>query len=84
MDVDPTHHRRGVGSALVHALCESIGDDGIKFLFVATLHPSVAYEPYQRTRSFYEKLGFVYVLAEHGFVPETNPIAYYLKVFEPS
>jgi len=84
MGVARAHHRHGVGSALVHALCQSIGSDGVKFLFVATLHPSVAYEPYQRTRSFYETLGFVYALAEHGALPDTNPIAYYLKVLEPS
>jgi hypothetical protein len=52
---------------------------GVRYLFVATLHPNVPYEPYWRTRRFYEAMGFVYVLEEQFPANPENPIAYYLK-----
>ena len=47
-------------------------------MFVATLHPSAAYEPYERTQRFYEAMGFRYVLEEQ-FPDEENPTAFYMK-----
>jgi GNAT superfamily N-acetyltransferase len=78
LGVDPAHHRSGVGRALLEAAIKGV-NRGARYLFVATLHPSVAYEPYQRTRRFYEAMGFVYVLDEHFMGDPKNPIAYYLK-----
>ena len=65
LGVDPTRHRTGVGRALVEAAVKDCQNRGIRYLFVATLHPSLPYEPYRRTRLFYEALGFLYVLEEH-------------------
>jgi GNAT superfamily N-acetyltransferase len=76
MGVDPRHHRSGIGRALVEAACEAARTNGAKFLFVSTLHPSKLYEPYHNTRSFYEAMGFNYVLEEQ-FAREENPLAYY-------
>jgi GNAT superfamily N-acetyltransferase len=76
--VDPAYHRSGIGRALIEAASDTARRDGAKFLFVATLHPSVNYEPYQRTRRFYEALGFQYVLEEQ-FPDEQNPQGYYMK-----
>jgi ribosomal protein S18 acetylase RimI-like enzyme len=79
MGVDRACHRLGVGRTLVEAACAAANADGAAFLFVCTLHPSVAYEPYERTRRFYEALGFRYVLEEQ--VPDkTNPLAIYMKL----
>lgn len=83
LGVDPARHRHGIGTALVRSACASLHAEGAKFLFVATLHPSVAYEPYERTRLFYESMGFVYAHDEHGAEAHANPIAYYLKNLEP-
>ena len=78
MGVDRASHRSGIGGALVEAACAAARADGAAFLFVYTLHPSVAYEPYERTRRFYESTGFRYVLEEQ--VPDaTNPLAIYMK-----
>jgi ribosomal protein S18 acetylase RimI-like enzyme len=78
LGVDPRCHRSGIGRALVEAACGAATSDGVKFLFVCTLHPSRDYEPYQRTRRFYEAMGFRYVLEEQ-FPDEKNPLAFYMK-----
>ena len=56
--------------------------EGIKFLFVMTLHPDDPYEPYRRTRTFYEGLGFDLALAgvNGPTKSRSNRLAYYLKV----
>lgn len=78
LGVDPNWHRAGIGRALVEATCKAAQADGVKFLFVSTLHPRETYEPYQRTRHFYEAMGFQYVLEEQA-PKEGNPLAYYMK-----
>ena len=51
-------HRRGVGSTLVrHAFSETRAR-GRPYLTVKTRGPSRPYEPYERTRAFYEAVGF--------------------------
>jgi hypothetical protein len=47
-------------------------------MFVSTLHPRVSHEPYERTRLFYEAIGFRYVLEEQ-FPDKANPLALYMK-----
>ena len=70
--VDPDHHREGLGRALIGAVEGRLRRDRLRYLFVATLHPDDPYEPYRRTRAFYERLGFELVLSR-------EPLAYYLK-----
>src|SRR5471032_981533 len=64
LGVDPTCHRSGIGRALVEAATEAARRRGVKYLFVATLHPDDPYEPYLRTRKFYEAMGFAHALDE--------------------
>jgi GNAT superfamily N-acetyltransferase len=78
LGVDPRWHRCGIGGALVEAASGAAQSEGVSFLFVSTLHPSVDYEPYDRTRHFYEAMGFRYVL-EEPLSNETNPHAIYMK-----
>ena len=82
LGVDPDRHRRGIGRALVSAVVHRLREDKVGFLFVMTLHPDVDYEPYQRTRAFYERLGFVFALeTRHGPTGlSSDPLAYYLKI----
>lgn len=59
MAVMPTRHRKGIGRALVeHAQSECLARN-IRFLQVKTLGPSRPCEPYDRTRKFYQSMGFV-------------------------
>jgi GNAT superfamily N-acetyltransferase len=79
MGVEPSHHRSGVGRALCEAAQTAARNSGVKYFFVATLHPDDPYEPFQRTRRFYEAMGFYYVLKEQFPSDPSNPGAYYLK-----
>lgn len=79
MAVDPTRHGSGIGRALIEMASEAARTRGVKYLFVATLHPDIPYEPYERTRRFYEAMDFVYVLEEQSPADPSNPMGYYLK-----
>ena len=66
-------HRAGVGRALVaHAEAWARGR-GATFLTVKTRGPSKPYEPYERTRAFYEALGFVALEEFTEFWDPENP-----------
>lgn len=82
LGVDPDHHRSGIGRALVERVERQLEDEGVKYLLVMTLHPDDPYEPYQRTRRFYEALGFAFVLTmDHGEEGvQDNLLACYLKL----
>jgi GNAT superfamily N-acetyltransferase len=56
--VRPHAHRQGVGKALVRHACAVAQDLGKPYLTVKTQGPSRDYEPYRRTRAFYEAVGF--------------------------
>ena len=57
--VRPDEHRRGVGRALVKKALAVARELGRPYLTVKTRGPSLPYEPYERTRAFYEAVGFV-------------------------
>lgn len=56
--VRPQAHRRGVGKALIQQACAVARELKKRYLTVKTLGPSAGYEPYGRTRAFYEAVGF--------------------------
>jgi GNAT superfamily N-acetyltransferase len=58
MAVDPAVHRRGVGRAMVEALERDLARDSVRLLQVKTLGPSDPDEGYQKTRLFYQAMGF--------------------------
>jgi len=58
MGVLEDYHRQGVGEKLIKA-CEIFCHNNQKeFLTVKTLDASANYEPYDKTRNFYIKMGF--------------------------
>jgi ribosomal protein S18 acetylase RimI-like enzyme len=81
LGVDPDHHRQGIGRALIGAVERQLREEKIKFLFVMTLDPDDPYEPYRRTRLFYERLGFELALSSGRALTASSadPLAYYLK-----
>jgi ribosomal protein S18 acetylase RimI-like enzyme len=58
LGVRPELHRRGICRRLIDRLCGELRRVGVAELRVDTLGPSVAYEPYERTRAFYQAVGF--------------------------
>ena len=56
--VRPHAHRRGVGKALIQQALATTRELGKPYLTVKTQGPSSGYEPYARTRAFYEAVGF--------------------------
>ena len=84
LGIDPRQHRQGIGRSLIAAVEHRLRQERVKFLFVMTLHPADPYEPYRRTRAFYEALGFELALgaAQGPNGSASDPLAYYLKVLE--
>ena len=72
LGVDPDHHRKRIGRALIGAIEDRLKHERLKYLFVTTLHANDPDESYRGTRAFYERLGFELVLSR-------EPLAYYLK-----
>ena len=58
MAVSPTHHGRGIGTALLCRAEDALRARGVQYLQVKTLGPSRPDEPYARTRGFYSRMGF--------------------------
>ena len=56
--VAPDRHRQGIGTALMARFLERAREAGAHRVRVATLAATVDYEPYARTRAFYETCGF--------------------------
>jgi len=52
---------------------------GFKYLTVKTLDSSVTYEPYEKTRNFYRKLGFIPIEVFPLFWDKDNPCLFMAK-----
>ena len=72
MAVDQAVHRRGVGRAMVEALERDLARDRVRLLQVKTLGPSDPDPGYQRTRLFYQAMGFEPLEEITGLWPD-NP-----------
>jgi len=59
MGVLEDYHRKGIGRMLVMMAEHYVRGMGKRFFTVKTLSSRDPYEPYQRTRSFYESMGFL-------------------------
>jgi N-acetylglutamate synthase-like GNAT family acetyltransferase len=53
------HHQQGVGSRLIERAERAAAEMGLTELATWTLGDAVDYEPYERTRGFYAKHGFI-------------------------
>jgi hypothetical protein len=71
-------HRAGIGRQLVERAVADVRAAGVQLLQVKTLGPSDDYEPYARTRAFYEALGFL-PLEEHLTLWPGNPCLVLVK-----
>ncbi|MFF0344905.1 GNAT family N-acetyltransferase [Kribbella sp. NPDC004875] len=52
---------QGVGGLLMREVLAELRADGVEVVEVKTLDGSVEYEPYESTRAFWERMGFVQI-----------------------
>ena len=71
-------HRQGIGSLLIGALLHIAREAGAARVAVETLAPTHDYEPYARSRAFYEARGFELASVEPGGFPEGSDKATYV------
>jgi ribosomal protein S18 acetylase RimI-like enzyme len=78
----PERQQEGVGTQLIQHTLEELKKRGIRLLEVKTLAPTVEYEPYERTRRFYERRGFVLldIIDPYPGWEPGNPCAIYLLI----
>lgn len=76
--VDPRFHRAGVGRRMVSFAEDQLRRAGARFLQVKTLGPSRPSEHYERTRRFYESMGFI-ALEEFPTLWPGNPALQLVK-----
>jgi GNAT superfamily N-acetyltransferase len=73
MAVREAFHRHGAGRALVNAAEAFARSQGAEFFMVKTLAPSAKSEEYDRTRTFYESVGFKPLQVFKTLWSEHNP-----------
>lgn len=87
--VEPGSQRKGIGSELYAVVEDELRRAGVREVRVETVAELTEYEPYERTRAFYEKMGFHVENVKRTRSEETGEefhMATYLKVLghEPS
>jgi GNAT superfamily N-acetyltransferase len=84
--VDPARRGRGEGTALLNQVLGDLAAAGISVVEVKTLDRSAGYPPYEATRAFWERKGFVQVDTIDplpGWRPG-NPAAVYIAALRPT
>lgn len=77
--VRPECHRMGVGKALYDRAEQYFLKKGCKYAMVETLSEKADYAPYEKTRLFYESVGFVPLATLTGMWDENNPCLIMVK-----
>jgi GNAT superfamily N-acetyltransferase len=78
MAIRPSHHRMGLGTALVNAASEAARASGHRYLTVKTVGPSRPNAAYEATRRFYLAVGFE-PIEEFDSLWDENPCLLMLK-----
>ncbi|MDI6917717.1 MAG: GNAT family N-acetyltransferase [Thermoplasmatales archaeon] len=80
--VELEHQHQGIGSALIDYITHDLKFQGIRLLQVKTLSEDVKYPPYEITRRFYEKMGFIHLetIDPYPKWEQGNPCAIYVKI----
>ena len=72
-------HRNGLGHALMYEVYIYAKKHGYDYITVKTLDESAIYEPYDRSRNFYTKEGFLPLEVFKYYWNEDNPCLYLVK-----
>lgn len=82
--VSPDRQRNGIGTLLVEKVARHLKNKGIKILNVKTLAKEIIHtnDPYELTRGFYKKLGFIHIetIEQYPGWDDGNPCAIYAKI----
>jgi ribosomal protein S18 acetylase RimI-like enzyme len=84
--IDAARRGRGLGTRLLGHVLEHLGADGVSVVEAKTLDRSSGYRPYEATRAFWERNGFVQVDVIDplpGWQPG-NPAAIYVAALRPT
>lgn len=76
------YRRQGVGAVMVETVCSALRSKGIKLLLAKTLSRESRYTPYEASRRFLEKAGFIHIDTLDpcpGWDPG-NPCAVYARI----
>ena len=86
MAVDPARRGHGLGTMLLGRMLGELAADGVSVVEAKTLDRSAGYQPYEATRAFWERSGFVHVDTIDplpGWQPG-NPAAIYVAALRPT
>lgn len=81
MGILKEYHRMGIGSELMERAEGYCQQKGLVYLTVKTLDGSVDFEPYERTRRFYEKMGFIPLEVFPLLWDEANPCLFWQSIW---
>jgi GNAT superfamily N-acetyltransferase len=86
MAVHAARRGRGHGTALLGHVLDQLAAAGISVVEVKTLDSSSGYQPYEGTRAFWERNGFVYIdmIDPLPGWPPGNPAAIYAAALRPT
>jgi len=73
------YQRKNIGTDLVKTAETYCKENNLKFLTVKTLDSSISYEPYERTRNFYRKIGFFPLEVFPLLWDKNNPCLFLVK-----
>lgn len=76
MGVLEEFHGLGLGSTLIEVACAYCHGEGARFITIKTLADSAEYEPYERTRAFYRRRGFLPLEVFQNYWNPENPCLY--------
>lgn len=75
----PEYHKQGIGRQLMEAADLYFKENGCKHVIVKTLSDLAEYEPYERTRQFYLRVGFEPLITLTEMWDEQNPCLIMIK-----
>jgi len=75
----PEYHNKGIGKAIFKEIEKSLVPKDCKYVIVKTLSEAANYEPYDRTRNFYERIGFESLITLTEMWDEENPCLIMIK-----
>ena len=80
--VEKEFQGKGIGTRLIEESIKYLKEKNVKLLMVKTLAETVDYKPYEKTRAFYEKNGFLPldIIKDYSEWEQGNDCKIYVKV----